>query len=143
MSKQQIVKALIQGIRHDLQAYQQLGQLLLRQQASYLQFNGTTLTELVKKQEHLLAQLQRSASQRRQLLQQLGLSADKQGMTTLMKKLPSPLNTQVRQSWQQLENHIQSCQKTNQVNGNLSASYGELLMQIKGEPAYGTALMQS
>ncbi|QUJ68638.1 flagellar export chaperone FlgN [Photobacterium sp. GJ3] len=143
MSKQQIVKTLIQGIRHDLHAYQQLGQLMLRQQASYLQFDGSSLSDLVSRQEPLLLQLQQSAKHRSDLLKSLGLPGDKRGMALLLKRLPSPLNLKVRQSWQQLESQIHSCQKTNQVNGNLSASYGEVLRQLKGEPDYGTALMQS
>ncbi|GAB6261734.1 flagellar protein FlgN [Photobacterium sp. CCB-ST2H9] len=143
MSKQQVVKSLIQGIRRDLHAYQQLGQLMIRQQASYLQFNGAALTELVSRQEPLLSQLQQSAKQRSDMLLSLGLPGDKRGMAILLKRLPSPLNMKVRQSWQQLETQIQSCQKTNQVNGNLSASYGEVLRQLKGEPDYGTALMQN
>ncbi|MDX1301103.1 flagellar export chaperone FlgN [Photobacterium sp.] len=144
MNRHQAIKLVIQGIQNDTRHYQLLYRLMVKQQASYIDFNGEALGALTEQQQPLIDQLHKSAQQRSLLMQQLGLSNSKQGITTLFNVLPGQLKQQMNECWYTLEARVRSCQQLNQLNGHISASYSEVLQQLQQEESYGAGqLMQS
>lgn len=137
-NKQQALLQLMKGIQCDLQRYRQLHQLMYAQQHSYLHFDGEQLLQITHQQQPLIDALQHSASERHTLLAQLGVSQNQDGMQTLLNALPDKLKRPMQTHWQQLANQVRVCQKLNQSNGQLSASFRELLQDVGQGQSYET-----
>ncbi|OLQ79116.1 hypothetical protein BIT28_01910 [Photobacterium proteolyticum] len=143
INKQQAIMLIMKGIQHDVRQYKQLHQLMVEQQESYLKFDGEALQELIAKQRPLIANLSRSAAKRSELMALLGLSQTKAGMATLLQALPEKLKKPMNEYWQTLELCIRSCHQLNQLNGQISASYSEMLQQVNNKQSYSSGnLMQ-
>ncbi|MDF2152580.1 flagellar export chaperone FlgN [Vibrio sp. CAU 1672] len=130
-SRSQLIQTFVRTIAHDIKLYQQLLPLLQVQKSLYLQFDGQALNDNLHKQTPILNQLNSSASERSQCLQQLGLSANEHSVNRLLSALPRRLTPQLRQQWATLKGLIKQCQQLNQSNGQSSAAFHELLNQIK------------
>ena len=142
-NKQQAIMLIMKGIQQDIRHYGQLYQMMVEQQESYLQFDGKSLQALIARQQPLIKTLGESAAQRSQLMAALGLSQDKAGMTTLLRLLPEKIKKTMIEQWQTLELKIRACQQLNQVNGQTSASYREMLQHVGKEQSYAAGnLMQ-
>lgn len=129
-NRSQLVQLFVRTITHDVKSYQQLLPLLQQQKSLYLQFDSQALNHNIEQQTPLLNQLHRSANERSHCLQQLGLSANDHSVQRLLNALPITLNHKLRTQWQTLKSLIQQCQQLNHSNGQLSASFQELLAQV-------------
>lgn len=128
------LRQLIKGMQQDQQSYHQLLQLL-QQQLGYLgAHDSTALARLQPQQEALMNSLARHGSERCQLLASFGLSADNQGMTTLIQRLPATLGNQIATLWQELHQQLTACQQQNAINGRLLAGQMELLRTLLQQP---------
>lgn len=142
-NKQQAIMLIMKGIQQDARQYDQLHQMMVEQQESYLQFDGEALQTLIAKQQPFIEALGESAAQRSKLMASLGLSEDKAGMATLLNALPANLKKPLSEQWQTLELRIRACHQLNQVNGQISASYSEMLQNVGKEQSYASGnLMQ-
>lgn len=128
--RQQLVMQLLKGIQQDIQQYDELQHILQALQASYLNFDGEAMQRMMQRQQPLLAVLAQRSTQRTVQLRQLGLPATPQGIRSLFQALPPALREKMQQQWQRLESVIVACRQLNQHNGQLSASFGELLAEI-------------
>lgn len=61
----------------------------------------------------------------------LGLTAVQQGVERLFKVLPAQLVKQINQQWLTLQSLVDQCQQYNHENGVSSASFHELISQLK------------
>jgi flagella synthesis protein FlgN len=130
ISKNDIVREIIRGIQYDVRLYDELYKLLLKQQHCYLSFDEASMQAITDKLQPMLDTLQKNAEHRTNLLGYLGLAQNKAGINRLINALPGKLRLQAGQQWQTLETRVQSCQQQNQLNGQLSASFSEMLQQF-------------
>lgn len=130
ISKNDVVREIIRGIQYDVRLYDELYKLLLKQQHCYLAFDEQSMQTITDKLQPMLDTLQKNAEHRTKLLGYLGLEQNKAGMNRLLGALPGKLRTQAGQQWHMLETRVQSCQQQNQLNGQLSASFNEMLQQF-------------
>ncbi len=110
--------------------YQSFLQLLQQEQAAVQQLLATlqqehqalgardvdAIDQAVAAKEQQLAQLGQLAQQRNQLLEQAGVSADKEGFSQFIASEPSG---KLKQRWDELETLLRECQRQNQINGSL------------------------
>ncbi|PJC86408.1 hypothetical protein CSW98_09350 [Vibrio sp. HA2012] len=134
-SKVDVLKEIIRGIQHDLTLYDALYRLLLKQQHCYLSFDDSSMQEITEKLHPMIDTLHKNAKHRTALLGYLGLKQSKEGMKKLINTLPGNLKIQTATQWKELEVMVQSCHQQNQLNGQLSVSYREMLRLFGHENA--------
>ena len=127
----QHIQQFMRSIAEDVKLYQQLLALIQQQKALYLKFDGETLNENIQKQMPILNQLGRSASERSQLMRALGLPCNASSVNRIFNALPANIATQARQKWTLLESLVKQCQQDNHSNGQSSATFQELVSQLK------------
>lgn len=127
MTAQARLKALIAAVRNDIDHCTELETLLTEQQQALLRHDSDRLIALNEQIEARLEPLRAHARNRSEQLRALGLSADAQGMTRLLDKLPAALADQLRPLWRELEQRLQRCRQYNDRNGRVLAGQRELL----------------
>lgn len=132
-----VIQAFLRTISEDVRLYRKLTELLKVQKSLYLTFDATRLQQSIDQQQPLLDQLERNAALRSQTIQRLGLAADAHGVEKLFQALPKPLGAKVSQQWQLLQSLVAECQQLNHDNGVSSATFHELVSQLK-QPASHT-----
>ncbi|MCL1038738.1 flagellar protein FlgN [Shewanella submarina] len=128
--KKELLQALIRGIRRDLADYARLQELLTAQRQLMLGRDNDGLVEHNRVQDQLVAQLAQSASQRSQLLQRIGVTADAAGVEKLLKAMPASVAGQVQTMWQRLMALGAECQAANEQNGRLLVRQQELIRDL-------------
>ena len=78
----------------------------------------------------LYQQLSQSSQQRYQLLNQLGIDANSEGMKTLIARLPEAHQPTVSALWQALQQQASDCQTANEYNGALLSMQQEILNNV-------------
>lgn len=127
----QIIQGFLRTLGEDIRLYRQLAVLLQAQKHVYLTFDATSLQHNIDQQAPLLKQLEHHANIRSQAMKTLGLTADQQGVERLFKVLPAQLAKQINQQWLTLQSLVDQCQQYNHENGASSASFHELISQLK------------
>lgn len=142
-NKQQAIMLIMKGIQQDIRQYEQLRKMMIKQQECYIQFDGEALQSLTTRQQPLINALNDNAAQRSALMTALGLNPGKEGMTTLIHALPDKFKKPMGEQWQTLEQLVRACHQLNQVNGQISASYSEMLQNVGKAQSYASGnLMQ-
>lgn len=130
--KLQRVKALLRNILADNDRYQQVLALLEQQRLTMIRRQSE---ELVALNDTLLTHCQalnESATERRELLQALGLSADKRGIETVCGWLPRAQKSLAQESWKTLERRVKRCRDYNEKNGELLTRQYEFVQRFLG-----------
>lgn len=123
----QRVKTLIQDMAEDRKHYHTLATLLEKQRHHIVARDATALDALnvqIMAQYQLLSQ---SSQQRYQILNQLGIDANTQGMKTLIARLPEAHQPSVSALWQGLQQQASDCQTANEYNGALLGMQQDIL----------------
>jgi len=126
----QRVKTLIQGMTEDRKHYQTLSEMLTEQRQHIISRNTASLDSVNTQIMALYQQLSQNSQRRRRLLQQLGLSASRDGMKALISRLPSSHQSPVTALWQTLQKQAEECQQRNQYNGTLVNMQHEILQNL-------------
>ncbi len=123
----QAIQLLVAGIKEDTGNFKRYHQLLIEQQKLMQQHDSQQLMQLNIRHEKYHQALLAQANKRKQILVNLGLPGDDQGMETVISALSAKPAAQVRQMWQQLKTLVAQCQQQNNINGELLASQQQLL----------------
>lgn len=123
----QRVKTLIQDMAEDRQHYHALTTLLEKQRHHIVARDAAALDALnvqIMAQYQLLSQ---SSQQRYQILNQLGIDANTEGMQALIARLPEVHRASVSALWQGLQQQALDCQTANEYNGALLSMQQDIL----------------
>ncbi|HAT1571497.1 TPA: flagellar protein FlgN [Kluyvera cryocrescens] len=123
----QRVKTLIQDMAEDRKHYHTLTTLLEKQRHHIVARDAAALDALnvqIMAQYQLLSQ---SSQQRYQILSQLGIDANTQGMQALIARLPEAHRASVSALWQGLQQQASDCQTANEYNGALLSMQQDIL----------------
>ena len=130
--KLQRVKALLRNILADNARYQQVLTLLEQQRITMIRRQSDELLALNEQLREQCQALNHSASERRQLLLALGLSADKHGIETVCAWLPAAQKRLAQESWKTLEQRVKRCRSYNEKNGELLTRQYEFVQRFLG-----------
>lgn len=108
---------LVQGIAQDRNAYLKLQQQLEEQRVLLLARNTEQLTILNRQLLESYQALSLSAAQREEQLRALNVSADKQGLFSLFRRLSPEKLQKVTALWDDFEHQARRCQQLNERNG--------------------------
>ncbi|OAN16708.1 hypothetical protein A3K86_09690 [Photobacterium jeanii] len=125
-----LIKTLLGELKQDVSHYQQMANQLKEQHNLLVNRDNQALTPHNAAMEQLMATLNQHAANRQTILNQLGTTADNQGMQTLLAKLPQPIQDQAKQWWQQVYQLTLTCQELNNTNGRLLAQQKQLIDRL-------------
>ena len=135
--KLQRVKALLRNILADAGRCQEMLKLLEAQRMSMIRRDTEALETL---NEVILSQytgLNAGADERSQLLTELGLPANQQGIETVCGWLPGAQRQRARADWNNLEQGMRHCRSYNEQNGLLLTRQYEFVQRFLGtEPDF-------
>ena len=117
-SKRKIVQDIIRGIHQDIEGYNQLKVLIIRQRKLMQRRDNSELERHNREQSYLCEQLQARAGKRSQELISLGFAGDTNGIELLITKLPTQLAKQMDTLWNSLVLLVRESQAINDDNGN-------------------------
>ncbi|MES4611896.1 MAG: flagellar protein FlgN [Ewingella sp.] len=134
MSKATQIKRILLGIREDNRHYELLCTLLELQSSSMIRRNSQELNDINGQILSLHRLISFNASERRTLLEELGLPANNKAILYLISKLPATEKSRVTQWWQRLESQVRVCKKRNARNGVLLNMQQNILQKLLGTP---------
>lgn len=117
MTPGQRMTLLVQGIAQDRQDYVRLQQQLETQRVLLLARDIAQLTAINQQLMDIYQALSQRAAERQSQLRALNVSADKQGLFSLFRRLPPEKLTKVSALWEDLEQQTRRCQQLNERNG--------------------------
>lgn len=125
----------------------QLIQVLQEERDSLAQ-NNTALTQtILERKTQLLANLEKNAQQRNQLLQSEGFPADENGTQAFFKSLTQSAAKACADKWRNLEQKLENCKVENLINGKIihrsRQQVDVLLNLIQGNKNSGRIYTQS
>lgn len=123
----QRVKKLLQDLAEDRKRYQTLTTLLEKQRHHIVAHDAVALDEINQEIMPLYQQLSQSGQRRHQLLAQLDINPDSEGMKTLLTRLPASYQPSVTALWQGVQQQAANCQIANDYNGALMNMQQEVL----------------
>lgn len=123
----QRVKSLIQDIAEDRKHYHALTALLEQQRHHIVAREAVAMDAVNEQMMALYQQLSQHSQQRYQLLSQLGINANTEGMKTLIARLPATHQATISTLWQGLQQQAADCQTANEYNGALMNMQQEIL----------------
>lgn len=126
----QRVKTLIQDMAEDRKHYHTLATLLEKQRHHIVARDAAALDALNLQLMALYQQLSQSSQQRYQILSQLGIDADTEGMKTLIARLPDAHRPSISALWQGLQQQAANCQTANEYNGALLSMQQDILANV-------------
>ncbi|MEX3020576.1 flagellar export chaperone FlgN [Kluyvera sp. STS39-E] len=126
----QRVKTLIQDMAEDRKHYHTLATLLEKQRHHIVARDAAALDALNVQLMALYQQLSQSSQQRYQILSQLGIDADTEGMKTLIARLPDAHRPSISALWQGLQQQAANCQTANEYNGALLSMQQDILSNV-------------
>ena len=129
-NKRELVIAVVQGIRQDIEGYRQLKGLLNNQRELMQRRDNQGLNEHNKLQSSLCNQLMIKAADRAQILRELGFAGDAKGMATLISKLPQASSNQLASLWDRLLDLVKESKQINESNGKLLVAQQEVISQL-------------
>ncbi|MGB3623396.1 flagellar protein FlgN [Ketobacter sp. MCCC 1A13808] len=132
----QAAQQLLKVIEHDCQLAQQLKTVLQEEKTLLERRQYNAHSELVKQKTRSLIQLEEADQQRRQIMSEMGFSADKAGFDLFLKQVPASWQQRFSQNWDTLSDTMNTCGRLNKVNGKILAhaqnSMERLMTIIKG-----------
>ncbi|MDD1781847.1 flagellar protein FlgN [Enterovibrio sp. ZSDZ35] len=126
----QLIQLFLQTIGRDIRHYQQLLELLKHQRVLYMTFDAEALTRNIADQQPLISQLAKSAQERQDCLNKLGVGCSRSGVARLMKALPPSLGPQAKKQWETLQRLVECCQQYNNENGQTTATFHEMIAGV-------------
>lgn len=130
--KLQCVKTLLRNILTDTERYQQVLSLLEQQRITMIRRQSETLLALNDALRTQCQALVDSATERRNVLNALGLRADKSGIDTVCGWLPAAQRTLAQDNWRLLERLVKRCRDYNEKNGELLTRQYEFVQRFLG-----------
>ena len=131
------VKALLSGIREDNTHYDALRALLEQQRLCMIRRASDELLAGNDTIQQHYETLTRSSQQRRDLLQQLGVSVNAAGINEVLSWLPAAQKNAARRWWRDLEQKAERCKAWNEKNGDLLIRQYEFIQAFLGtEPDF-------
>ncbi len=131
MSKvRQCIIALISGLKTDIKNYSRFHELLHKQQSLMQQHKNEELITLNQDHSILLETIREQAIRRKQLMYNIGVTADNAGMEKILAALDAKSSPQVALLWEKLKQLTHNCHNQNEVNGQLLALQSELLNKV-------------
>lgn len=124
------MKGLVLGVRQDIDGYRQLKSLLNRQRELMQRRDNQGLNEHNKLQSSLCNSLMTKASDRGQMLQDLGFAGNASGMLALIARLPKASSDQVATLWDNLLGLVRESKQINEENGKLLVAQQEVINQL-------------
>lgn len=136
-TKLQQVKALLQGIRDDDALYGELRALLEKQRLNMIRRDADGLQAVNEEIQQHYEKLNEGTHQRRSLLEQLGVSANRAGIEQVLSWLPAAQKKAAQGWWKVLERKVESCKAYNEKNGDLLIRQYEFIQSFLGtEPDF-------
>ncbi len=129
-NKRELVIGVVQGIRQDIEGYRQLRSLLNNQRELMQRRDNQGLNEHNKLQSSLCNSLMIKASDRGQMLQDLGVAGNASGMLALIARLPKASSEQVATLWNRLLSLVKESKQINEDNGKLLVAQQEVISQL-------------
>lgn len=130
MTPGQRMTLLVQGIAQDRQDYLHLQQQLETQRVLLLTRDNAQLETVNQQLMHTYQALSQRATERQTQLRALQVSADKQGLFTLFRRLPPEQQRKVSALWDDLEQQTRRCHQLNERNGMVLHMQQELMENI-------------
>lgn len=121
---------LVKGIAEDRQDYLQLQQKLGTQRLLLLLRDSARLETVNQQLMDIYQALSARATGRQTLLRELNVSADKQGLFSLLQRLPPEQFKKVSALWDDLELQARRCQQLNERNGMVLHMQQDILDNI-------------
>ncbi|WP_108650066.1 flagella synthesis protein FlgN [Dongshaea marina] len=137
------IQRLYQLIARDTQKLQQLNRVMQQLSEALHRCNSAEINRLIECQQQLLQSIDHQGQQRDGLLQALGFSADKTGITQLLKKLPPKIANPIVRQWQAYLDEINACHQLNQNNGLLMAQQQQLINRLLSKAPHQHPNLQS
>lgn len=124
------VKTLVQEMIEDRQHYHVLTDLLEQQRQHIIARDTNALDALNTQIMACYQQLSLHSLQRYNLLNQLGINTNSEGMQTLITRLPAAHQRSVAALWHHLQQQATACQAVNEYNGTLLNMQQEILTNV-------------
>ncbi len=129
-SKQEHVKQLLVAIQEDRKRYIALEKLLVKQRELMIKHDSEALQTLNPQLMELYNLIDKTASERRMLMQELQLPAHKEGMHLLLSQLPAHYREHAGALWADLRLRADAYRQQNHHNGMLLTMQMDLLSSL-------------
>ncbi|WP_145534859.1 flagellar protein FlgN [Yersinia thracica] len=134
-SQQQNTQQLLVAIQEDRKRYIALEKLLVKQRELMIAHDTEALEALNLQLMELYNMIDKSATERRQLMQDLQFPAHKEGMHQLLSSLPIHYREHAGALWADLRLRADACRQQNQHNGLLLTMQMDLLSSLTEAPS--------
>lgn len=128
--KQHNVKQLLMAIQEDRKRYIALEKLLVKQRELMIKHDAEALQTLNPQLMELYNLIDKTASERRMLMQELQLPVHKEGMHLLLTQLPTHYREHAGALWADLRLRADACRQQNHHNGILLTMQMDLLSSL-------------
>jgi flagellar biosynthesis protein FlgN len=135
IQQQNNVKQLLVAIQEDRKRYISLEKLLIKQREMMLNHDTEALNALTLQLTELYNIIDKTASERRMLMQELQLPAHKEGMHLLLSRLPVHYREHAGALWADLHLRADACRQQNYHNGMLLTMQMDLLSSLTEAPS--------
>ncbi|AHK18578.1 MULTISPECIES: flagellar export chaperone FlgN [Yersinia pseudotuberculosis complex] len=134
MGSAQRVKQLLIDIQEDRKRYITLEKLLIKQRELMVGHQTEALEALNPQLTELYNMIDKTATERRLLMQQLQLPANKEGIHQLLSRLPPNYREHAGALWADLRLRANACHQQNHHNGMLLTQQITLLSSLVEQP---------
>lgn len=123
----------------ELSSYESLKSILEQERELLVNRDFDAFTLLLGQKHELLTKLEQDNQTRCQLLQQQQLPISKDGVETLISKLPAEDGETAKENWESLNHLIDECAQMNEINARIThraqSSSQQILNLLRGESA--------
>ncbi|MBS0053971.1 flagellar protein FlgN [Yersinia sp. Marseille-Q3913] len=130
IQQQNNVKQLLVAIQEDRKRYIALEKLLIKQRELMINRDIEALNALNLQLTELYNMIDKTASERRMLMQELELPAHKEGMHLLLSRLPTHYREHAGALWADLHLRADACRQQNHHNGMLLTMQMNILSSL-------------
>ncbi|CNH45313.1 flagellar protein FlgN [Yersinia pekkanenii] len=124
------INQLLMAIQEDRKRYIALEKLLVKQRELMIKHDSEALQILNPQLMELYNLIDKTANERRLLMQELQLPAHKEGMHLLLSRLPAHYREHAGALWADLRLRADACRQQNHHNGMLLSMQMELLSSL-------------
>jgi flagella synthesis protein FlgN len=110
---------LLQAIQHDIQISGQLLALLKQEKQALERRDYSDYHPIIETKKKHLQELEMADRKRRDLMAEMGFSADSEGLNAFLAHIPVAWRGRFEGAWNQLMGNLQTCRHQNEVNGRI------------------------
>ena len=132
MNVKELISIVITSFREDIATCQRLSNLLVEQRVYLSAGDQNNLLKVNELIDHASDKLSKSQAERKSALEAFGLMDSREGLMTLVNKLPKTWSGEVLDLYERLEVHIQRCSSLIDRNGELLVDQTAVIQKLLG-----------